>query len=60
MLLDVPLFSVDFKQFMYLKLHTEAVSIARKLEVCKHSLTIELMQIDEALLFIGFGILHGK
>jgi hypothetical protein len=57
-LLDVPLFCVDFKQFIYLKLHIEAVLIARKLEVCMHSLTIELMQIDEASLFIGFG--HGK
>lgn len=43
-----------------LKLHIEAVSIARKLELCKNSLTIELMQTDEALLFIVFWILHGK
>jgi len=32
----------------------------RKLEVCRHSLTVELIEIDEALLFIGFGILNGK
>jgi hypothetical protein len=42
------------------KASIEAVSIARKLEVCKHSLTVELIEIDETLLFIGFGILNGK
>ena len=54
------MFCVDVKQFVCLNLRIEAVSISRKLEVCKHSLTVDLIQNDEALLFIGFGILHGK
>jgi ABC-type cobalamin transport system ATPase subunit len=60
LLLDVPVFCVDVKQFMCLKLRTEAISIGRRLVVCDHSLTVELMQIDDALLLVGFGIFRGK